>query len=200
MEDTESFDLIQDRGISNEKLGMRNERKLYEGCRVQGFELRILRGEAIKLKLDICGECAPKVYSYKDNTEREHGERFSGDCVTYKINGNEYKNIYGVTLVSKKAGGTKTEIWIKRALEYDCHTSQGLELPAVIEDMVITAQLLRDTYEYRRFGMFRITLKRLVLVSDETEVNAVDNVIGPIRYYVSNGVMTDVFTSGGQLA
>jgi hypothetical protein len=199
MEDTESFDLIQDRGMSNEKLGMRNERKLYEGCRVQGFELRILREEAIKLKLDTCGEYAPKVYSYKDNTERKKGERFISDCVTYKINGQEYKNIYGIALVSKKEGGTKTEIWIKRALEYDCHASQGLEIPAVIEDMVITAQLLRDTYEYRQFGMFRITVKRLVSVSDETEVNAVDTVIGPLRYYVSNGVMTDVFSSGGQL-
>jgi hypothetical protein len=199
-EDTESFDLIQDRGISNEKLGMRNERKFYQGCRVNSFELRILRGEAIKLKLDITSEFPPVVYPYKDTFNKESGERFSGDCVTYKINGQEFKNIYGITLVSKKAGGTKTEIWIKRALEYDCHASQGLEIPAVIEDMVITAQLLRDTYEYRQFGMFRITLKRLVLVSDETEINAVDTVIGPLRYYVSNGVMTDVFTSGEQLA
>jgi hypothetical protein len=184
MDDTEHFDLIQDR---------KNERKLYEGCRVQGFELRVMRGEAIKLKLDICGENTPRVYPYKDNFERESGECFNSDFVTYKINGKEYSNIYGVTLLSKKIGGTKTELWIKRALEYEN------EIPAVIDEMVITAQLLRDKYEYRHYGMFRITLKRLVLVSDETEVNAVDTVIGPVRYYVFGSAKTEVFISGKEL-
>ncbi|MDR0287190.1 MAG: hypothetical protein LBI03_05735, partial [Clostridiales bacterium] len=37
MEDTELFDLIQDR---------KNERRLFEGCRVKGFELRVMRDEA----------------------------------------------------------------------------------------------------------------------------------------------------------
>jgi hypothetical protein len=133
-EDTEHFDLIQDR---------KNERLFYEGCRVQGFELRVMRGEAIKLKLDICGEIAPRAYPYTDTFKRESGERFQGDCVTYKINGQEYTNIYGVTLVSKKQGGTNTELWIKRSLQ------QGGDIPAVIEDLSITAQLLRDKYEYR---------------------------------------------------
>jgi hypothetical protein len=45
-EDTEHFDLIQDRG---------NERRLFEGCRVRGFELRVMREEAIKRKHDITG-------------------------------------------------------------------------------------------------------------------------------------------------
>jgi len=109
MEDTEHFDLVQDR---------KNERILFEGCRVQGFELRIMRGEAIKLKFDILGDCKPRAYPYTDTFEREQGERFSGDCVTYQINGQEFSNIYGVTIVTKKQGGTKTEIWIKRALQY----------------------------------------------------------------------------------
>jgi len=201
MEDTEHFDLIQERGINNEQLSINNEgtrrsgeRKLYENCRVQGFELRVMRGEVIKLKLDIFGEYAPRVYPYKDNFELENGERFNSDCVTYKINGKEYSNIYGVTLVSKKVSGTKTELWIKRALEYEN------EIPAVIEEMIITAQLLRDKYEYRHYGMFRITIKRLILVSDETEVETSDAVIGPLRYYVLDGVKTDVFTSGEQIA
>jgi len=184
MEDTEHFDLIQDR---------KNERIFFEGCRVQDFELRVMRGEAIKLKLDIFGEYAPRVYPYKDNFELENGERFNSDCVTYKINGKEYSNIYGVTLVSKKVSGTKTELWIKRALEYEN------EIPAVIDEMIITAQLLRDKYEYRYYGMFRITLKRLILVSDETEVNAIDTVIGPVRYYVFGCVKTEIFTSGKEL-
>ena len=180
-EDTEHFDLVQDR---------KNERMLFEGCRVQGFELRVMRGEAIKLKLDILGDCKPRTYPYTDIFEREQGERFSGDCVTYKINGQEFSNIYGVTLISKKLGGTKTEIWIKRALQ--C----GNYIPSVIEDLIITAQLLRDKYEYRFYGTFRITIKRLVLVSDETEVNASGAVISPLRFYVSGGINTEVFTSG----
>jgi len=181
MEDTEHFDLVQDR---------KNERKLFEGCRVQGFELRIMRGEAIKLKLDIFGDCKPRAYPYTDNFEREQGERFSGDCVTYNINGQDFSNIYGVTLVSKKQGGTKTEIWIKRALQ--C----GGDIPSVIEELIMTAQLLRDKYECRFYGAFRITIKGLVLVSDETEVNASGAVISPLRFYVSGGVNTEVFTSG----
>jgi len=181
MEDTEHFDLVQDR---------KNERIFFEGCRVQGFELRIMRGEAIKLKFDILGNCKPRTYPYADTFEREQGERFSGDCVTYQINGQDFSNIYGVTLVSKKQGGTKTEIWIKRALQ--C----GGDIPSVIEELIMTAQLLRDKYECRFYGAFRITIKGLVMVADETEVNASGAVISPLRFYVSGGVSTEVFTSG----
>jgi hypothetical protein len=193
MEDTDCFDLIQDRTNNNEQITKNKERKLYEGCRVSGFELRILRGETVKLKLDIFGECAPRVYPYQDVFVRERGEKYSGDYVSYKINGIEYKNIYGVTIISKKIGGTKTEIWIKRAL------LNGADFPSAIEDMTITAQLLRDKYEYRHYGIFRITLKRLVLVSDETEINAADTVIGPLRFYVAGGVSAEVFTNGGEV-
>jgi hypothetical protein len=195
MEDTDCFDLIQQRtkSMSNEQGAMSNERRLYERCRVKGFELRVMREEVIKLKLDIFGECPPVVYPYSDKVERETGERFLGDSVTYRINNKEYKNIYGITLVSKKVGGTKTELWIKRALE------AVSDLPAVIDEIVITAQLLRDTYEYRQYGVFRITLRRLVLVSDETEINAVDTVIGPVRYYVAGTVSTQVYSSGSEV-
>jgi len=213
MEDTEHFDLLQDRSSNNEQLTNNNERKLYEGCRVESFELRIMRNEAIKLKLDITSECIPVFYPYLDTFEREAGERFNGDSITYKINGQEYRNIYGFTLVSRKQGGIKTEIWIKRALQ------KAPDIPSVIEDMTITAQLLRDKYdpsgrageegyygshsaaflnEYRYFGTFSITLERLVLVSDETEVNASGAVISPLRYYVAGTVSTEVFTSTGE--
>jgi len=181
LEDTDLFDLIQDRG---------GERWLFESCRIKGFELRIMREEAIKLRLDVCGEHSPAVYPYTDTFERKGGERFSGDSVTYRINGKEYKNVYGVTLSSKKEGGTKTELWIKRALEV------GPDIPELIEEMTITAQLLKDKYEYRYYGTFRITLKRLVLTSDETNINSTDTVIGPLRYYVTDTVSAEVFTSG----
>jgi len=62
--------------------------------------------------------------------------------------------------------------------------------------LIISAQLLRDKYEYRYYGTFRITIKRLVLIGDETEVNAPDAVIAPLRFYISGGVTTEVFTSG----
>ena len=190
MEDTDCFDVIQDRGSNNKDFGVR---KLYEYCRVKGFELRILRGEAVKLKLDITSGCPPVVYQYTDTFERETGERFKSDFTKYHINGQEYTNIYGITLMSKKEGGTKTEILIKRAKE------QGPDIPGIIEEMTITAQLLRDKYEYRYFGMFRITIKRLVLISDETNVNTADTVIGPVRYYIAGKVTTEVFSSGEQV-
>lgn len=182
MEDTECFDLVQYRG---------NERKLFEGCRVQGFELRIEREQVIRLKLDVCGERPAVVYPYTDTLPpAETGERFSGDNVTYTINGKNYANIYGLTLSSKKEGATKTELWIRRALE------QGPDVPEIIEELTITAQLLRDKYEARHFGAFSITLKRLVLTSDETHVNTAGPVIGPLRYYVAGTVAAEVFTSG----
>jgi len=92
--------------------------------------------------------------------------------------------------LSKKEEGTKTELWVKRVLD------SGNALPQIIDDMTISAQLFRDLYEKRHFGTFRITLKRLVLVSDETNINSSDTVIGPLRYYVAGTVSTEVFTAG----
>jgi len=183
-EDTKHFDLVQDR---------KSERRLFEGCRVKGFELRVMRDEAIKLKLDIVGDYPARAYPYTDTFEREAGERFKGDCVAYKINGQEYKNIYGITILSKKQGGTKSEILIKR------EKNQGSDIPEVIEEMTITAQLLRDKHEYKYYGIFRITLKKLVLVSDETEINSADTVIGPLKYYISGSASTDIFNPTGEL-
>jgi hypothetical protein len=193
-EDAKHFDLVQDRGTNNkEQVTINKERKFHEACRVKSFELRIMRGEAIKLKLEICGECAPRVYPYTDTFQREQGERFKGDFVTYKINGQEYKNIYGITLVSKKQDGTKNIILIKR------EKNKGLDIPEIIEEMKITAQLLKDKHEYKYYGLFRITLKKLVLVSDETEINSADTVIGPLRYYISGSAFIEIFNPTGEL-
>jgi len=184
LEDTDCFYLIQDRG---------NERRVFEQCRVQGFELRFEREQAVKLKLDIYGERSASAYLYTDIIYRKSGERFNSNYANYLINGLEFRNIYGLTIHVKKESGTRTEIWIKRTLDKD------RELPAIIEDLIITARLMRDKYEYRHFGIFRITLKRLVAVSDETSVNSSDAVIGPVRYYVAGGVSTEVFTSGEEI-
>jgi hypothetical protein len=183
MEDSTRFDLVQDRGGS---------RRLYEGCAVTGFELRIVRGEAVKLKLDISGERPPALYPYQDMAPTEIGKRFMGDKVTYRINGTEYTNIYGLTMAARKGGGTKTELWIKRVLEPET------DIPDLIEELTVTAQLLREKYEYRHYGMFRITLKRLVLTADETAVDTSDAVIGPLRYYVAGTVNAEVFTNSGE--
>jgi hypothetical protein len=182
-EDSTRFDLVQERG---------DVRKLYEGCLVSGFELRIVRGETVHLKLDIRGERPPAANPFTDTLKTETGERFIGDYVTYRINGQEYYNIYGLTISTKKEGGTKTELWIKRSLEH------GGNLPEIIEELTITAKLLRDRYEHRHYGMFRLTLTRLVLTADETEVNTADAVIGPLRYYCAGTVSAEVFTSTGE--
>jgi hypothetical protein len=182
MEDSTRFDLIQDRGGS---------RKLYEGCAVTAFELRIIRGEAVKLKLDISGERPSAIYPYTDPLSTEGGERFMGDKVSYRINGTECRNIYGLTLAAKKESGTKTELWIKRTLEH------GGDLPGIIEELTITAQLLREKYEYRQYGMFRLTVKRLVLTADETAVDCADAVIGPLRYYCAGPVQAEVYSENG---
>jgi hypothetical protein len=181
MEGGAGFDLVQEREAV---------RRVYEGCRVKGFELRFDRGAAVKLRLDVSGEQPPAAYPYTDKLITEGGERFSGDCVSYRINGLDHQNIYGLTLTVKKEGGTKTELWIKRSLEH------GGDLPSLIEELTISAQLLRNTYEYRRYGMFRIKITRLALVSDETSVDSTGAVIGPLRYYVAGTVQAEVFTAG----
>jgi hypothetical protein len=89
--------------------------------------------------------------------------------------------------VSKKEGGTRTELWIKRALE------QGSDLPGIIGEITITAKLLIDKYENRHFGIFRITLKKMFLASDETAIACADAVIGPLRYFMAGTVTAEVF-------
>jgi hypothetical protein len=184
MENGLPFDLIQERG---------NVRTLYEGCRVKGFELRIMRGEAIKLKLDIAGDHAPVTYSNPDRLAVQGGERFKETGVRYRINGTEYKNIYGLTIASRKQGGMQTELWIHRILDADA------DLPPLIETLEVTAQLYRDCYEgsngSRSYGAFRLSLSRLAMMADETNVNSGDTVIGPMRFYCAGLFTADVFTS-----
>jgi len=184
LNDTDSFDLIQDRGI---------ERRVFEQCRIKNFQMRFEREKAVKLKIDISGERSANKYLYSDIINKKSEERFNGNYVEYCINGLEYKNIYGLTINVKKENGTITEIWIRRILDTD------FELPDVIDNLVISARLVRDKYENRHFGMFRLLLKKLVFVSDETNVNRADTVIDPVRYYVSGGVTTEVFTSGEEV-
>jgi len=184
LENTECFDLIQDR---------KNERRVFEDCRIQGFEFRIENDNAIKLKLDVCGERTAKTYLYTDVIERTTGERFKSNCVDYYINGKENHFIYGITLSVKKSGGTKTEIWIKRILPVKN------ELPECIEELNIRTRLLSSKYECNNYGLFSITLKNLVLISDETNINSSDTVIDPLRYYVSGGVSADVYTASDEV-
>jgi hypothetical protein len=183
VEDCARFDVIQERG---------DTRKLYEGCAVTGFELRIVREQAIKLKLDLRGDRPSALCPYLGPVETEGGERFMGDGVAYRINGVEHKNIYGLTISATKEGGTKTELWIKRAME------QGPDLPELIEDLTVTAQLLRGQYEQRHYGMFRIKLSRLMLTANETAVDCADGVIGPLRYYCAGTTQAEAFTNSGE--
>jgi hypothetical protein len=73
---------------------------------------------------------------------------------------------------------------------------KGPDLPEIIEELTVTAQLLREKYECRHYGMFRLTLTRLVLTADETAVDTGGAVIGPLRYYVAETVNAEVFTTG----
>jgi hypothetical protein len=89
--------------------------------------------------------------------------------------------------LAKKEGGTKTELWIKRVME------PGTDFLNLIEELTITARLYREQYEYRHYGMFRLTLTRLVMTADETKADCADAVIGPLRYYCAGLVQTEVY-------
>jgi hypothetical protein len=181
-ESSSRFDLVQEREGS---------KVLYETCVVKGFELRFSRLDPVYLKLDISSERPPAVYPYTDPRTKEIGECFIGENVTYRINGKEYSNIYGLTLTTEKSESTKTEVRLKRVL------LKNSDIPDLIEELTITAQLNRDKYEYRYYGMFRITLTQLLLISNETEIDNADAVIGPKRYYIAGKVNAEVFTADG---
>jgi hypothetical protein len=180
-EGTEPFGIVQNRG---------GDIKYFPSCKVKAFELRILRDETIKLKLDITGEEPPVLYPYSEVPGTVFGDEcFMGENVVYSINGIENTDIYGITLAVKKQGGVKTELWIRRVL------TRGADLPETMDEFTITASLLCDKYEERHFGTFHLTLRRLVLKSDETSVECGDSVIGPL-HMVPGTVLMEVFTSG----
>jgi hypothetical protein len=182
-EDSARFDVIQERG---------GERRVYGGCVAAGFELRIDREQAVKLKLNIQGERAPVVWPYQDMEGAETGERFMGDRVRYWINGKEHLNIYGLTIAARKLGGTRTELRLHRVLQ------TGEDFPDTIDTLTIAAQLLRDKYEDRHYGTFRLVLTGLALMADETDIDCADAVIGPRRYYCVGKVGAEVFTATGE--
>jgi len=186
LEDSDRFDVIQDR---------KTERRIFTNCRINGFEFRVEREQPVKLKLDICGENLAAPYLYTDKIENEIGERFDSNYVDYWINGKENHHIYGLTMLVKKDKGVKTEIWIRRAIEKELNQRFN-DVPENIDELIISARLLNDKYEFRNYGMFRITLKKLVFVSDETNVNSSDAVVGSLRYYVFGEVTATVYTSG----
>jgi hypothetical protein len=189
MEDGPAFEIFQEHGLDG---------KQYPGCKITGFEFRIMRDEgnresAIKLKLDIAGTGLPDSYAVTETTEFVFGERFKEDGVTYAINGNEHSGIYGVTVSVTKEAATRTEVKIHRI------AGRGEEPGTPIESLEITAHLRRTKYqngnggEYQ-FGLFKLRLTRLVLMADETAVDSGGAVIGPLRYYCAGDFRADVFT------
>jgi hypothetical protein len=154
-----------------------------------------MRGEAVKLKLDIAGDVPPVLYPVLEAAQdsgigERAAERFKEDGVTYTVNGIERRDVYGITIQVKKAGGTKTEVRIHRVLRSES------DFPSVIENLMITAWLCRNQYEERQYGRFSVSLSHLLLMADETVVDAADAVIGPLRFFVSGAVEAEVFTEG----
>jgi hypothetical protein len=184
LEDSPVFSLVRERGA---------ERIQFEHCRVCGFELRIMREAAyspgvLYLRLDISGDTPPEPYLLETDGGLAPAERFKESGVRYAINGAEQRNIYGLTVTTEKEGGTKTEVRIHRILE------GSEDFPSVIDSLTIQARLFRNCYEWRRAGTFRLTLSRLLLMADETTINAPGTVIGPLRYYCAGSVIAEVFT------
>jgi len=186
LEDSGFFDVIQDR----KNKPVPSEHRLFKNCRVNSFEFRVEREQAIKLKLDLCGENAAAPFLYTDPIINEIGERFDSNYVDYWINGKENHHLYGLTMLVKKEKCVKTEIWIRRVIEKES------DVPEKIDELIILARLLNDKYEFRSYGLFRITLKKLVFISDETNVNSSDAVVGSLRYCVMSDVTATVYTSG----
>jgi hypothetical protein len=215
LEDSPAFTLIRERGA---------ERIRFEHCRVSGFELRINREtagslpETLFLRLDISGDVPPEPYLLETDSGLNPAERFKEPGVRYTVNGVEYHGIYGLTVTTEKRGGTKTEVWIKRVVENthpygfssssfatqnSLNSSQppsvAAEFPTTIERLTVTARLFRDHCEWRTPGTFRLTLTRLLLMTDETSVNTSGPVIGPLRYYCAGDMTAETFNSNEEI-
>jgi hypothetical protein len=177
-----------------------NTTKEYPDCVCSGFELRIRRGEAVKAHLDIDSnrpmsseqlamsndEGNGKKEKGKKAVGQDGGERFKGAVVRYLVDGVYFDNIYAATLSVKKEGGCKTQLILNRVME-------KTDLPEHITFLHIPLVLFREKYEERSFGRFMIILNDLFLISDGTEVNTADAVIGGLRYVVAGTVMAEVY-------
>jgi hypothetical protein len=83
-------------------------------------------------------------------------------------------SIYALELVVKKSkAGVKAELVVHRAVR------EGFDFERDMSSFVIKAGLLSGK------GGFEIRLNDLVYVKDETDINAPDAVVGPVRYRVA---------------
>jgi hypothetical protein len=184
---SERFSLIEEWGTTT---------KIYPDCVCTAFELRIHRGEALKAHLQIESSTQTREERKEKNEKSEERifscERFKECGARYLIDGKYFDNIYGSTLSVKKEGGCPTEIFLNRVLENE-------ELPEHINFLHIPLVLFREKYEERSFGRFMIILNDLHLISDETEVNTADAVIGQLRYAVSGFVSVETYRRGNEV-
>jgi hypothetical protein len=165
--------------------------KVYPDCICAGFELRIERDEAVKVRVDIDGESAAETFHAVPAVKKISGiERFNERGVEYFINGKKYNSIYRFVLSCDKSNGCRTQVLISRYLNINN------ELPSFIENLTLRSNLFRDKYEEGQHGKFAVTLTDLRLLSDETEVCAADAVIGGLRYAVGGVARVDAFTRG----
>jgi hypothetical protein len=175
-QDCGAFDLIQHRG---------GEGRLFGGCFVRSFSLRINKGEALKVRIDV-GSSVGWVSHNGQGAEGTEGERFKEDGVTYKINGAVTKDIYALKANFSRGGSVSAEVFIHRVLK-------EADLPDVIDAFEIDCLLMRDCYEERRFGRFSVRFERLLKMADETVVDCADGLIGPVRYFCTGGISSEIF-------
>jgi hypothetical protein len=157
-------------------------------CIVKNFELRFHRDETIKVHLDIDGDIKSQgIPIINEVVKRERTEYFSEIGTVYKVDDTNCIAIYGLVVNCDKTNGTKTEIAIHRYLQDE------FIFPVVIENLTITSRLYRDEYETYHHGLFSLSFSKLKLITDDTEVNTADTVIGPLRYLVCGDTKATVY-------
>jgi hypothetical protein len=165
--------------------------KVYPECFCAGFELRIERDEAVKVRVDIDGNTTAETFHAVPAVQKMSNiERFNERGVEYFINQQKYNSIYRFVLSCDKSNGCRTQVLISRYLTIDN------EPTAFIGNLTIHANLFRDRYEENQKGKFEITLTNLRLLSDNTEVSSADAVIGGLRYSVGGVEFVDTFMRG----
>jgi len=171
-----------------------NDMRLFRRLYPRGWELRVMRGNALYLKLDCTGTNAAEDAPVLPGVPLADEEHFHEDGVTVRVNGSLAPSVYGVVVTVKRGRTTRAEIALHRSWnDADAHL-----FGERIDTLEIEARLWRDGYEDRRTGRFVLDAEALALLGDGTSVNCAGEVIGPLRYLVTGSLGAEVYSTDGE--
>jgi hypothetical protein len=156
------------------------ERRLYEGCKVKGFEVKAKIDEAdvktpVMVSLDVGG--APNSVELAGGGTASPGEgmAFLESNIRYEADEKEVLSVYGFSLHLTKEKRERIELKLWRVLG-------RREIPEVINNFTIMGTF----HEGDVFASFQIHIGRLLLLTEDVAAC-------PLRYYAAGGCHAEVW-------